>query len=102
MQPEELRALRKTLGLSQDEIGGAVGLSRVTIGLMERGAAPIEDRTALALRNLDRLYDIAMEANECFQIVNALREGKYSREELAQMLDGALTKIMTITTEAYA
>ena len=50
MQPDELRAVRKAAGLSQAELGDAIGLTRVTIGLMERGGAPIEKRTALAVR----------------------------------------------------
>lgn len=50
MQPEELKALRKATGLSQAQMGEEMGLSRVTIGLMERGEAPIEKRTELAAR----------------------------------------------------
>lgn len=50
MQPEELKILRKSAGYTQGELGDAIGLSRVTIGLMERGDAPIEKRTAIAVR----------------------------------------------------
>jgi len=50
MQPEELKALRMEAGLSQVELAGLIGMSRVTVGLMERGEAPIEKRTELAVR----------------------------------------------------
>lgn len=52
MQGDELKALRKATGLTQSAFADAIGLSRVSIGLMERGAAPIERRTALAARYL--------------------------------------------------
>lgn len=45
MQPEELKALRQSLRLTQDAFGDLIGVSRVTVGQMERGAAPITDRT---------------------------------------------------------
>ena len=47
--PEEVKAVRKGLGLSQQALGDALGLSRVTVGQMERGRAPIERRTVLSL-----------------------------------------------------
>jgi len=50
MQPEELKALRKSVGWSQAEMAEAIGMSRVLIGQMERGQAPIEKRTGLAVR----------------------------------------------------
>lgn len=49
MQPDELRALRKQMNLTQEELGNALGLSKVFIGLMERGAKGIERRTELAV-----------------------------------------------------
>ena len=52
MQPDELKALRKGAGFTQGQLATAIGLSRVTVGLMERGQAPIERRTALAVRYL--------------------------------------------------
>lgn len=52
MQPDELRTLRKQLNLTQEELGSALGLSKVFIGLMERGAKGIERRTELAVRYL--------------------------------------------------
>jgi len=50
MQPEGLKALRMQAGLSQAELAELIGMSRVTVGLMERGEAPIEKRTELAVR----------------------------------------------------
>lgn len=52
MQGDELKALRQGLGLSQADFADAIGLSRVLIGQMERGQAPIEKRTAMAARYL--------------------------------------------------
>lgn len=50
MQAEELRELRKSVGWTQDHLAEAIGVSRVLIGQMERGQAPIERRTELAVR----------------------------------------------------
>jgi len=52
MQGEELRALRKGMKLRQAGLAEALGLSATFIGMMERGAAPIERRTALAVLRL--------------------------------------------------
>lgn len=49
MQGDELRALRKSAGMTQAEMAEAIGMTATSIGLMERGA-PIEKRTALAVR----------------------------------------------------
>ncbi|SCW77876.1 Helix-turn-helix [Sphingobium faniae] len=50
MQPDELKALRRDADMTQDQLAEAIGVSRVLIGQMERGQAPIEKRTALAVR----------------------------------------------------
>ncbi|GLT00146.1 hypothetical protein GCM10007897_15300 [Sphingobium jiangsuense] len=60
MQPDELKELRKALGLSQQEFADALGVSRVLVGQMERGQAPIERRTALAARYLAEHPDAAL------------------------------------------
>ncbi len=52
MQPDELRAARKALGLSQAELGLELGLTGEFIGMMERGVKAIERRTDLAMRYL--------------------------------------------------
>lgn len=50
MHADELKAIRKAAGLSQAALGDAIGMARETIGAMERGMAPIETRTELAVR----------------------------------------------------
>ena len=52
MQGDELRAMRKALGMSQQELADAIGMSRKAVGEMERGDAPIEKRTGMAVRLL--------------------------------------------------
>lgn len=55
MQAEELKAIRTATGLSQAEFADRLGMSRVFVGMMERGDRPIEQSTALAIRYLDPL-----------------------------------------------
>lgn len=52
MQGEELKALRKASGRTQGELAEAIGLTSTYVGMMERGVAPIEPRTAAATRYL--------------------------------------------------
>lgn len=52
MQGEELKAMRKALGMNQQELADAIGMSRKAIGEMERGTAPIEKRTGMAVQLL--------------------------------------------------
>lgn len=61
MQPDELKALRKATGMTQEQLAIAIGMSRVSVGLMERGQAPIERRTALAVRYLSEHPEAATE-----------------------------------------
>lgn len=49
MQPEEMRAIRKQLGLTLVELGDVLGLTGPFIGAMENGHKPIEPRTRLSL-----------------------------------------------------
>lgn len=60
MQPLELKAARQELGMTQQELAEALGLTPQFIGMMERGEKPIEQRTALAVRQIynveTRLY----------------------------------------------
>lgn len=53
MQPEQLKAIRKALGLTQAELAEQLGLSMNFVSMMERGDKPIEPRTELAMRYLD-------------------------------------------------
>jgi transcriptional regulator with XRE-family HTH domain len=95
----ELRGLRLSKQMTQAELGEALGLTGQYVGLMERGAKPIELRTELAARYLveraepnarvkglgirDRLIDIE---TECWTdltlqgIVEAKRTGDRSGE----------------------
>lgn len=47
-QGDELRAIRKALGLTLAGMADALGMSETMVGQMERGQKPIERRTALA------------------------------------------------------
>jgi len=59
MQPDELKRLRKGMGLTQGEMAARLGLSHGYIGEMERGEKPIERRTIQAARyvQLKQLID---------------------------------------------
>lgn len=52
MNPAELVALRKDMGWTQERLAAELDISRVHIGLMERGLNTIERRTELAVRYL--------------------------------------------------
>lgn len=53
MTSEEMKALRKGTGLSQQGVANELGVSRKTVNEMENGA-PIDRRTELALQALAR------------------------------------------------
>ena len=53
MTAEEMKALRKGTGLSQEGIANKLGVSRKTVNEMENGA-PIDRRTELAMQTLAR------------------------------------------------
>lgn len=50
MTGQELKALRLQTGYSQAKLGAAIGMSRESIGRMERSADQVEKRTELALK----------------------------------------------------
>lgn len=50
MDGSETKKLRQLTGMSQAEFGTAIGLSRETIGRMERGSEPVDRRSELAMR----------------------------------------------------
>jgi transcriptional regulator with XRE-family HTH domain len=50
MNGDEARDLRRQAGLSQAEFASVIGLSRETVGRMERGSEDIDRRTELAMR----------------------------------------------------
>lgn len=65
MQGEELKALRMHAELTQAELGEMLGVSTTFVGLMERGEAPVSDRTenmisALLKTRIDLSYSDAV------------------------------------------
>ena len=52
MTGTEMGQARRKLGLTQQQLGDELHLSRVMIGLMERGDKPVERRTELSMRYL--------------------------------------------------
>ena len=67
MQPEDMKAARKSLGWTQQQLADALGMSRKAIVEMEGGKAPIEKRTELAARwitksNSARVIELLVEA----------------------------------------
>ena len=55
MDGAELRRCRGNLEMTQADLAAGLGMARETIGAMERDQAPIERRTALAVRHLEHL-----------------------------------------------
>ena len=55
----DARGIRKALGLTLKQMGVKLGLSEKWVGLMERGEAPIERRTGLAMLYLKAQHDRA-------------------------------------------
>lgn len=53
MKPDELKALRKGTGLSQQGLANELGVSRKFVNELENGA-PIDQRTQLAVQSLAR------------------------------------------------
>lgn len=60
MQGSQLKAIRTSLGMSQEQFAAELGMTQKFVGMMERGDAAIERRTELAARQLhnerSRLY----------------------------------------------
>ncbi|MFZ5699720.1 MAG: helix-turn-helix transcriptional regulator [Pseudomonadota bacterium] len=56
MQADEMRAIRKALGWTQQQLADQLGMSRKAIGEMETGKASIERRTGLAVNWLRHLH----------------------------------------------
>lgn len=56
MRADDLKIMRKAMGMSQAELGEAIGMSREAIGQMERGVAPIERRTGLAVTHVTQSH----------------------------------------------
>ncbi len=52
MTGQELRRLRRRLGLSQSKLAEAIGMQKNSVARMERGERPIMKTTELAVRYL--------------------------------------------------
>jgi transcriptional regulator with XRE-family HTH domain len=50
--PDELRAARAKLGLTQLALARALGVTQVTVARWETGVLPIDKRTAMAVAHL--------------------------------------------------
>jgi len=84
MQGDELKALRKGLGMTQAEMADAIGMTATSIGLMERGVAPIEKRTIQAARYLQVLASSHTMFALALKLEKASRgEVQMDRDELA-------------------
>ena len=52
MTPDQLKALRARLGLTQAELAEQIGVERNTVNRWEMGLLPIQTITALAVQHL--------------------------------------------------
>lgn len=52
MQGSDIETIRRSLGWTKGRLADELGMSAKFVGMMERGEAPIETRTALAIRQL--------------------------------------------------
>lgn len=75
MQAEQLKDIRERRGWSQDRMATEIGISRVLLGQMERGQAPIEPRTEhLTNRMREFMVDLRDLELEARNSVVALRK----------------------------
>lgn len=81
MTGKELKAARKRLGMTQVELGKALGLSSPFIGRMERGSDPIDIRTELAVSELIRSKP--MLTDEDIEYVKSWFDGKPNVDEVS-------------------
>lgn len=54
MTPQELRAIRERLGLTQTQFADALGIAKNSVWRMENGRQIITERTAKQVRALER------------------------------------------------
>jgi transcriptional regulator with XRE-family HTH domain len=88
MQPEELKAIRKDLNISQAQMGEALGLTGQYIGFMENGKAAIEPRTHLAAQLLGRRRRFQKDLDDARTVIAAIENGTtYLEGRGAQMVD---------------
>jgi transcriptional regulator with XRE-family HTH domain len=79
MKGEELKLLRKEIGLTQAQLATALGMTQTSVGLMERGVNPIEWRTETVVRMLARETFFLNEMRENLPALDelALEDGRY-------------------------
>jgi len=82
MQADELKALRKRLSLNQSELAEILGLSTRFVGMMERGEAPIERRTALAVLYVASISNRVVQGDASI----GATVDHYQREDIARFL----------------
>lgn len=74
MRAEQLKEIREQRGWSQEQMGTEIGVSRVLLGQMERGQAPIEPRTEhLVNRMREFMVDLRELEPEAHGAFDALR-----------------------------
>jgi DNA-binding transcriptional regulator YiaG len=54
MEPEEVRAIRKRLGLTQAALAAKLGVQREAVARWEIGTRPVTGPVALAIRSLKK------------------------------------------------
>lgn len=59
MTAEELRDRRLRLGVTQQQLANALGVTRRTVNKWENGDAPVRESTALAIRHLLEQHEAA-------------------------------------------
>jgi len=96
MQPEELRTLRKQIGMTLAEMAAALGMSIDTVGRMERGVDgyPIEKRTALAVRAIVMLKNRPERVQGCLSDISWADDNERLRAEI-----GSFTAYLTARTK---
>ncbi|WP_374650361.1 helix-turn-helix domain-containing protein [Rhizorhabdus sp.] len=66
-QPNELKRVRKALGLSQAEMAARLGISQGYIGELERGEKAMEHRVSLQINHLDALQRMIDDFCRCYE-----------------------------------
>lgn len=70
MQADKLKETRKALGWTQQDLADNLGMSRKVIVEMEGEKAPIEQRTALAVRQLANQHSRLSSTHEVIELEN--------------------------------
>lgn len=91
MQGDELKAVRTKLGMTQDAFAEAMGMTRVFIGMMERGDRPISPETERKARFLRTCGDSNTIFNMALRCQRAARnEDRLDSDDLEQIAEWLL------------